>query len=190
MAKKAKVELVGIEDMEKILNRLPATFQKRVIRAALKDAGEPLLVAAKQSLASTGYSGMHQRKQRTSQELLDVVVQRPRTIKGIPATEIGAMPTKRARRRSSVWEDMGAYWLHWGTMEFMTKPREPGTRSLAQAKRRTPPHLGRVPATGWLIKAVDETEGELTDGFRNILWKQLNKKLLAKAKKIKWSGLQ
>jgi len=183
MAKKAQVELVGIKDVEMILNRLPATFQAKVITAALKEATKPLLERAKVNLGSAPYGA----------SLVRMIRQVSRKVSGIPGQEIGAMPTKRARRSEQVWEDMGAYWLEFGTMEFMTKPREPKTRSLTQAQRRVgqpPSRRGRIPANAWLRRAYDTTEEQIEQGFRRILWKTLNKKLLSKAKKIKWSGLQ
>ncbi len=183
MAKKAKVELVGIEDVEMILNRLPKTFQAKVINAALKEASKPLLEKAKQNLGAAQHGA----------GLVRMVRQVSRRVKGIPGQEIGAMPTKRARRSEAVWEDMGAYWMEFGTMEFMTKPREPKTRSLTEAQRRVgqpPSRRGRIPASAWLRRAVDTTEEEIEQKYRGILWKKLNKALLRKARKIQWSGLQ
>ena len=75
----------------------------------------------------------------------------------------------------------------------MEKPREPGTRPLGTAQRRVghpPSRRGRIPANGWLRRAVDTTEEEIEQKFRGILWKTLNKSLRRYGKKIKWSGLQ
>lgn len=182
MAKKAKVELVGINDMEKIINQLPKKFQARVINAALKEASKPLFERAKVNLGSAP----------NGSDLVRIIRQVSRKVKGIPGQEIGAMPTKRKRRSEGAWEDMGAYWLEWGTMELMTKPREPRTRSLTAAQRRvgSSSKRGRIPAVGWLRRAIDMTDKQIEESYRNILWKTLNKKLLSKAKKIKWSGLQ
>lgn len=183
MAKKAKVELVGLNDVERILNQLPKAFQARVINAALKEASKPLFEKAKQNLGAAQYGS----------GLVKLIRQVTRRVKGIPGQEIGAMPTKRRRQSEAVWEDMGAYWLEFGTMERMTKPREPRTRSLTAAQRRvgqSPSKRGRISASAWLRRAADTTEKMITNNYRNILWKHLNKKLLRKAKKIKWSGLQ
>ena len=182
MVKKAKVELVGIQDVEMILNKLPAKFQARVINAALKEASKPLYEAARQNLGSAQWGA----------GLVRMIRQVSKRIKGIPGQEIGAMPTKRTRRNEAVWEDMGAYWLEWGTMEQMEKPREPKTRSLSEAQKRVGINTrrARIPATGWLRRAIDTTEKGIEQNYRNILWKKLNKSLLRKAKKIRWSGLQ
>lgn len=180
MAKKATVELVGLKDMEMILNQLPKTFQKTVIKAALKEAALPMVEKAKQNLESVQYGAGLSRF--TKMKL--------REVKGIPGVELGQYPPKRGKRAKLVWRAMGPYWLEWGTMERMTKPREPGTRSLAEARRRVGTGTrGRIPATGWLRRAVDVTTDRVEKDFRTILWRTLNKKLLKKARKIKWSGL-
>lgn len=181
MAKKPKVELVGIEDVEKILNQLPKQFQARVINAALKEASKPLLEAAKRNLGSAPHGG----------DLVRMVRQISRRVHGIPGQEIGFMPTKRARRSEAVWEDMGGWWLEFGTMEHMIKPREPSTRPLHVAQMRVgspPATRGRIFPQAWLRKAVDMTDKEIEDSFRNILWGKLNKSLRRYAKKIKWGG--
>ncbi len=182
MAKKTKVELVGINDMEKILNQLPKKFQSRVITAALKEATRPLFERAQRNLASVQWGG----------GLSKYIKQLSRKERGIPGFNIGFVALKRGKRAKLVWRAMGGYWLEYGTMENMTKPREPRTRSLTQAQRNVGVNSkrARVPAHGWLRKAVDTTEKIITDDYRNILWKTLNKNLLRKAKKIKWSGLQ
>ncbi len=198
MAKKATVELVGLNEVEWILNKMPKTFQGRVINAALKEASKPLFAMARISIASAAASV-------GSGGFAHLIRQVSRKQKGIPGQEIGAMPTKRKRRNEAVWDDMGPYWLEFGTMELMTKAREPGTRSLSKvyAGTRTtgskkgirkvnppPSKQGRIPAMGWLRKAVDATDEQIENKFRVILWEILNKKLLTKAgRKIKWSRL-
>ena len=176
------MELVGIEDVEKILNQLPKTFQAQVLNAALKEASKPFFERARQNLTSLQWGG----------GLGRMIRQVSRRERGIPGQEIGAMPTKRKRRSEGVWEDMGAYWLEWGTMEAMEKPRESKTRSLSEAQRRVGINTrrARVPAGGWLRKTADSESPVVEKNFRNILWKKLNQKLLRKARKIKWSGLQ
>lgn len=168
MAVKAKAELVGIEDLERFLNNMPKEFQGTVLNSAIKEASKPLLEAAKRNLASAPY-GAH---------LVRMIRQVSRKVAGLPGQEIGAMPTKRKRRSEAVWEDMGAYWLEFGTMEMMTKPREPRTRSLAEAQRRVGAgRRGRIPANAWLRRAVDTTEEEIEQKFRGILWKKFNQRL-------------
>ena len=181
MAKIARVELVGINDVEMILNQLPGKFQASVLTAALMKAAKPMFDEAKQNLESVQWGAGLSRftKMKSKRE------------KGIPGVELGQYPPKRGKRSKLVWRTMGPYWLEWGTMEIMTKPREPGTRSLGTAQKRVGTGTrGRIPATGWLRRAVDRTEKQVTDSFRDILWKTLNKTLLRKAKKIQWSGLQ
>ncbi len=186
MAKKATVELVGLNEVEWILQRMPKTFQGKVLNAALKEASKPLYEMARVNLdaaAASFGSGM----------LSHLIRQISRKEKGLPGQEIGAVPTKRIRRSEAVWEDMGAYWLEFGTMEFMIKPRERRTRSLTEAMRRvgqSPSKRGRIPAMGWLRKSVDMTDKQMENKFRVILWEILNKKLLTKAgRKIKWTRL-
>jgi len=180
VVKKAKVELVGIEDVEMILNKLPGKFQAKVIAAALKEAGKPMIDEAKRSLESAPYGA----------GLSRFTKMKARRVKGIPGVEIGQDPPKRGKRSKLAWRAMGPYWLEFGTMENMTKPREPGTRPLSEAKRRVGTgRRGRIPAFGWLRKAVDKTEKIVEKNYRDILWGVLNKKLLSHAKKIKWSGL-
>lgn len=182
--KKAAVEIVGIEDVEKILNQLPGKFQAPILNAALKEVSIPLFEKAKQNLGSVPFSG---------QTLVKVLRQKLARERGLPGVEIGAMPMKRKRRNDGAWEDMGAYWTEFGTMELMTIQRSNRTRSLAAAQRRVgkpPSTRGRIPAYAWLRNAVDTTDKQMQEDFRNYLWKHLNKSLLRKAKKIKWSGLQ
>lgn len=181
MAKKATVELVGIKDVEMILNKLPRQFQAKVVSAALKEAGKPMIEKAKQNLESVQYG----------RGLSRFTKMKLKKVKGIPGIEIGQDPPKRGKRAKLAWRAMGPYWLEFGTMEKMTEPREPRTRSLTEAQRRVGSgKRGRIPATGWLRRAVDTTIKLVEDRYRNELWKALNKKLLAKARKIKWSGLQ
>jgi hypothetical protein len=178
---KPKVELVGLEDVERIVNQLPKKFQQKVIRAALKEASKPMVDQAKTNLESHPWGDSR------------YTTIKARTEKGIPGVELGHYAPKRGKRPKLVWRAMGAYWLEWGTMEQMTKPREPGTRSLATAQRRVgslPSKRGRVPAIGWLRKAINQTDEQMEEKYKNILWGQLNKALLRHAKKIKWSGLQ
>lgn len=181
MVKKAKTELVGIEDVEMILNQLPRKFQASVITGALRKAGKPMLEEAKRSLESTPWgSGLSRFTKMAS-----------RKENGIPGIEIGQKPPKRGKRAKLVWRAMGAYWLEFGTMEKMTKPREPGTRSLSKARTRVGDgKRGRVPAHGWLRRTFDRTVDQLENDFGNILWKTLNRRLFSKAKKIKWLGLR
>jgi hypothetical protein len=116
-----------------------------------------------------------------------------KTERRIPGVEIGHFAPARGRRAKLAWRAMGPYWLEWGTMELMTKPRESRTRSLAEAQRRigaSPSKRGRIPALGWLRRAVNATDEEMEEKYKNILWSKLNKALLRHAKKIKWSGLQ
>ena len=181
MVKKAKVELVGIEDVERIINQLPKKFQQKVIRAALKEASKPMVSQAKTNLESHPWGDSR------------FTTIKAKTEKGIPGVELGHYAPARGRRAKLAWRAMGAYWLEWGTMENMTKPRESRTRSLAEAQRRVggpPSKRGRIPAIGWLRRAINQSDKEMEEKYKNILWGQLNKALLRHAKKIRWSGLQ
>ncbi len=178
MVKKTKVELVGIEDVEMILNQLPSRFQARVITAALKESAKPMHQAAVRNLDSHPWGEGRQVKLISKRE------------KGIPGIEIGRIAPARGKRAEAAWEAMGAYWLEYGTMELMTKPRESRTRSLSEAQRRvgSSTERARIPAIGWLRKAVSSQMGLTEKQYRNLLWKKLNQSLLRHAKKIKWSG--
>lgn len=179
MVKKAKVELVGIEDVEMILNKLPKKFQAKVITAALKASAKPMTEQAKRNLDAHPLGDSRYTTIRARRE------------KGIPGVELGHYAPKRGSRAKLVWRAMGAYWLEWGTMELMTKPRESRTRSLTEAQRKVGSgKRGRISAIGWLRRAINASDEEMEKIYRNTLWEKFNTTLLRHAKKIQWSGLQ
>jgi len=161
-----------------ILNQLPKKFQARVIGAALKESSKPMFEQAERNLDSHPWGEGRQVKIFAKRE------------KGVPGVEIGRVAPRRGRRAEEAWEAMGAYWLEYGTMEQMTKPRESRTRSLSQAQQRVGTgKRGRIPAIAWFRKAINSEDKNVENKYRDILWKKLNQALLRKAKQVKWSGL-
>jgi hypothetical protein len=177
---KPKVELVGLEDVERIVNQLPKKFQQKVIRAALKESSKPMVKQAEANLDAHPWGDSR------------FTTIKARTEKGIPGVELGHYAPARGKRAKLAWRAMGPYWLEWGTMELMTKPRESRTDPLPKAQSRVgppPSKRGRIPAIGWLRRAINQTDEEMEEKYKNILWGQLNKALLRHAKKIRWSGM-
>lgn len=190
---KATVELVGLDDLYALMKELPVKYQRTIGLAALKEASKPLIKEEQQALSSVPHGSKY----------IGNIKAKSRRIKGRPGVEVGYYaPERRDRKKrykvpsykiggktvkgivsglgveGNALETMVGWWNEFGTMERMTKPREPKTRPLAEAQRRAgDPPRGRWTAHGWMRRVMDTkmtVPGPIADEFKRVLWKKTN----------------
>lgn len=170
----AKTELIGLEEVEQILNKLPGEVQRKILTSALRNSAKPVLNAAKINISTA----------RGGNKLTEnIKIRSKKKSAAKPGVNVGYFPTKA----KTAWEAMGGLWLEFGTMEFMTRPRSRKTRPLSDAQRKVgppPSKRGRTQPIAWLRRATDANEKQIIEGFRKVLWDGMNKFFRRYARKL------
>jgi hypothetical protein len=172
-------EIVGVEQLEDVLNKLPAKVNRSVLLSATRESGKTLLDRAKNGLRSA--NNAQGSKNVDTDELVKMwPLKKSKTWRAGQTVGFKPMYDKRVEseifrkyapdRSRQMWAIRGPLWMEYGTS---------GRTRKGKAARRINPH-------GWFRRAVDVSIREIERDFKKILHKKINQLLNRYIKKHGW----
>ena len=177
---KAKAEIVGIEQLEDVLNKLPAKVNRSVLLATTKESGKDLLAKAKSALrAANNNQGSHN---VDTDELVKLwSLKKSKTHRAGITVGFKPMYDKKEEneafkkympdRSRAMWAIRGPLWMEHGASGV---GRKSGVKF-----RPIRPH-------GWFRRSVDTSIRGIERDFKKILHKKINALLDRYIKKHGW----
>lgn len=182
---KAKVEIVGIKQLEDVLTKLPKDLEQRnVLRSAIRTAGKPLAQELKDNLIAANET-MGSPNVDLSDQILVKALSKRKTWR---AGYMYGWDVKKAMTgfkkylpdiSRAKWALLAAKWLEWGSAGIGRYGKYRGKSYRA------------IRPQGWFRRAIDSQTPKVENSFRGILYKTLNRYIDRYIKKGGiWSGLQ
>lgn len=176
---KKYAEIVGIEQLEDVLNKLPANVNRSVLLSVTRESGKGLLDRARSSLQSANS------RQGSPNVDMDELVQmwplkKSKTWRAGQSIGVKGMYDKKTEsevfrkyapdRSRQMWAIRGPLWMECGTS---------GVRRKGGTARKINPH-------GWFRRSVDTSIRGIENNFKQILHKKLNQFLNRYIKRHGW----
>ena len=166
MARKC-AEIVGIKQLEDVLNKLPAKVNRSVLLSTTREAGKGLLQKAKSSLSAAN-SRQGSPNVNTDEMVQMWSLRKSKTWRAGVAVGFKAQYDNKARGQlfskyapdisRQKWAILGPLWMEHGT----TGVRRKGGKAR------------KILAHGWFRRSVDTSMRGIENSFKSILHKKLN----------------
>ena len=170
--KRAKAEIIGIEQLEGVLNKFPYDIsQKKVLATSVRIAGKPLAERAKRNLKMAsdimGSPAIKLEDQFMIKPLSKNKTWRAGYIYGWSVRKADAVYKiwKVKDRSRAAWAFRGAMWLEWGASGVGRWSKYAGT------------HYRQIQPMGWFRRAVDSSISGVQKDFKISFHKTVNRAL-------------
>lgn len=160
-------EIVGIEQLEDVLNKLPAKVNSSVLLSTSREAGKDLLAKAKSSLSAAN-SRQGSPNVDTDEMVQMWSLRKSKTWRAGVAVGFKGQYDNKVRKQlfdkyapdisRQKWAILGPLWMEYGTSG--------STRKGGKARK--------IYAHGWFRRSVDTSMRGIEKNFKSILHKKLN----------------